>query len=62
MNESSGKQRLAAILAADVTGFSRLMQGDERSTMAALETARSVFKIQIEAHQGRVMDMGWPRT
>ena len=57
MKESSVKQRLAAILAADVTGFSRLMQNDERSTMATLEAARSVFKTQIEAHQGRVMDM-----
>lgn len=57
MKESSVKQRLAAILAADATGFSRLMQGDEQSTMAALDAARSVFKTQIEAHHGRVMDM-----
>lgn len=57
MKESSVKQRLAAILAADATGFSRLMQDDEASTMAALDAARSVFRTQIEAHQGRVMDM-----
>lgn len=57
MGESSVRQRLAAIMAADATGFSRLMQGDEQSTMAALEVARSVFRTQIEAHQGRVMDM-----
>lgn len=57
MKDSSVKQRLAAILAADATGFSRLMQDDEQSTMAALEAARSVFRTQIEAHQGRVMDM-----
>ena len=57
MKENSVKQRLAAILAADATGFSRLMQNDEKSTMAALEAARTVFKTQIEAHQGRVMDM-----
>ena len=57
MKESSVKQRLAAILAADATGFSRLMQTDERSTMAALEAARAVFRTKIEAHQGRVMDM-----
>ena len=48
---------LAAILAADATGFSRLMQNDEHATMAALDAARSVFRTQIEAHQGRVMDM-----
>lgn len=33
------------------------MQGDEASTMAALDAARSVFRTQIESHQGRVMDM-----
>ncbi len=57
MKDGSVKQRLAAILAADATGFSRLMQDDEQSTMAALDAARSVFRTQIEAHQGRVMDM-----
>ena len=57
MKETSVKQRLAAILAADATGFSRLMQSDEKSTMVALDAARSVFRTQIEAHQGRVMDM-----
>ena len=57
MKETSVKQRLAAILAADATGFSRLMADDEQSTMTALDAARSVFRSQIEAHQGRVMDM-----
>ena len=57
MKEISVKQRLAAILAADATGFSRLMGADEESTMAALDDARAVFRTHIEAHQGRVMDM-----
>ncbi len=51
------KQRLAAILAADAAGYSRLMAADERSTLAALDAARGVFKSQIESHQGRVIDM-----
>jgi adenylate cyclase len=51
------KQRLAAILAADAAGYSRLMAGDERATVAALDSARAVFKSQIESHQGRVVDM-----
>ncbi len=51
------KQRLAAILAADVAGYSRLMSLDERATVAALDAARAVFKTQIEANQGRVIDM-----
>jgi adenylate cyclase len=51
------KQRLVAILAADVSGYSRLMAADERATVTALDTAREVFRKQIESHQGRVIDM-----
>ena len=51
------KQRLAAILAADVAGYSRLMAADERGTVAALDAARAVFRNQIETNQGRVIDM-----
>jgi len=51
------KQRLAAILAADVAGYSRLMAADERATVAALDAARKVFRSYIESGQGRVIDM-----
>jgi adenylate cyclase len=51
------KQRLAAILAADVAGYSRLMAADERATVAALDSARAVFRTQIESNQDRVIDM-----
>ncbi len=51
------KQRLAAILAADAAGYSRLMSLDDRATVAALDAARGVFKTRIEANQGRVIDM-----
>ena len=57
MNEPEFKQRLEAILAADVAGYSRLMAADERATVAALDTARSVFRTQVESNQGRVIDM-----
>ena len=57
MTGSELKQRLAAILAADVAGYSRLMAADERATVAALDAARAVFRIQIESNQGRVIDM-----
>jgi adenylate cyclase len=50
------RQRLAAILAADAVGYSRLMAADERATLAALDAARDVFRRQIESHQGRVID------
>ena len=51
------RQRLVAILAADVAGYSRLMAADERATVAALDSARAVFRKQIEGNQGRVIDM-----
>jgi len=54
---SGGRQRLAAIFAADVVGYSRLMAADERATMAALEAARVIFRTRIESSQGRVIDM-----
>ena len=37
------KHHLAAILAADAAGYSRLMAADERATVAALDAARAVF-------------------
>ena len=51
------RHRLAAILVADAVGYSRLMAANERATVAALDAARSVFRRQIEASQGRVIDM-----
>ena len=57
MSGTELKQRLAAILAADVAGYSRLMAADERATVAALDAARAVFRNQIETNQGRVIDM-----
>jgi adenylate cyclase len=51
------RKRLVAILVADVAGYSRLMAGDELPTVASLDAARSVFRTQIESHQGRVIDM-----
>ena len=57
MSDTGVRQRLAAILAADVAGYSRLMATDERGTVAALGAARKVFRTQIESSQGRVIDM-----
>jgi adenylate cyclase len=51
------RQRLATILVADVAGYSRLMGCDECGTVAALDSARGVFRDNIAAHQGRVVDM-----
>ena len=51
------RDRLVAVLAADAVGYSRLMSVDERATIAALDAARAVFREQIAAHGGRVIDM-----
>ena len=50
------RERLVAVLAADAVGYSRLMAGNERATVADLDAARAIFRVQIEAHQGRVID------
>ena len=57
MNEPPGqRKRLAAILAADAVGYSRLIAHDEQATVAALDVARSVFRTNTDAHGGRVID------
>ena len=57
MSDTGIRQRLTAILAADAAGYSRLMAADEAGTVKALDSARDIFKSQIESHQGRVIDM-----
>ena len=58
MNESgeATRERVAAILAADAVGYSRLMADDEPATVATLDRARDVFHSHVEANQGRVVD------
>jgi TolB-like protein len=49
------ERRLAAILAADVVGYSRLMGQDEAGTLAAMKAHRAeVVDPQIAEHKGRV--------
>src|SRR5215510_5962154 len=49
------QRRLAAILAADVVGYSRLMEADEAGTLAALKAPRKeVLEPLVAQHQGRV--------
>jgi adenylate cyclase len=40
LSAGPGSRRLAAILAADVVGYSRMMATDEAGTLARLRTAR----------------------
>ena len=56
MAHGEAKRKLAAILSADVAGYSRLMGDDERATLATLDAYRGVFKETIEKHDGRLVD------
>ena len=53
---AEAKRILAAILAADVAGYSRLMGDDERATVDMLDVCRDVFRKHVGDHQGRVVD------
>jgi TolB-like protein len=49
------ERRLAAILAADVVGFGRLMEADEAGTLAALKFRRkNVLDPLVAKHRGRI--------
>jgi adenylate cyclase len=50
------KRKLAAILSADVVGYSRLMGEDEAATVKTLETYKRVISDLIQQHRGRVVD------
>jgi TolB-like protein len=55
MAEERVQRRLAAILAADVVGYSRLMATDEPGTLAALKARRrNVLDPLAARHQGRI--------
>ena len=49
-------RRLAAILAADVVGFSSMMERNEEGTLARLKALqRDLFEPRVSAHHGRVV-------
>ena len=56
MAEARVERRLAAILAADVAGYSRLMGADEEGTHAALKAyRREIIDPKIAEHRGRIV-------
>jgi TolB-like protein/class 3 adenylate cyclase len=54
--ELSIRRRLAAILAADIAGYSRLMHEDEAATVQDLKAHQSVILPLIGRHGGRIID------
>ncbi len=58
MAEGREQRRLAAILAADVVGYSRLMETDETGTLARLRALRrDIIDPSIAAHSGRMVKL-----
>jgi adenylate cyclase len=56
MAEQAPQRRLAAILAADVVGYSRMMQADEAGTLAVLKIRQSeILKPLVSKHHGRII-------
>ena len=56
MAEKRVQRRLAAILAADVVGYSRLMREDENGTLAQLKTLRKeLLDPKVEEYSGRIV-------
>ena len=56
MDEARVKRRLAAILAADVVSYSRLMGADDEGTLAQLKAhRRDLVDPKIEEHNGRII-------
>ena len=50
------KRWLAAILAADIAGYSRLMGQDEAATVHDLKGHQAVILPLVARHGGRIMD------
>ena len=58
MAEIRAQRRLAAILAIDVVGYSRLMERDEVGTLAMLKSRRSeILQPMISKHHGRIVKL-----
>ena len=58
MAEERAQRRLAAILAADVVGYSRLMGKDEEGTLARLKALRDkITDPTIGKHKGRIVKL-----
>ena len=62
MAEARLERRLAAIMAADVAGYSSLMERDEADTFARLRRLRlEVIEPILHRHGGRIVDLGGDR-
>jgi adenylate cyclase len=56
VNTRNVKRKLAALVSADVVGYSRLMGDDEMATIETLTAYRELMSSCIEQYRGRVVD------
>jgi len=56
MGAERTKRKLAAILSADVAGYSRLMEDDDEATVRTITAYREAVTNLIQGHHGRVVD------
>jgi adenylate cyclase len=56
VNPDTTERKLAAILSADVAGYSRLMAEDEDTTVRTLTDYRDEIALLVRQHRGRVVD------
>ena len=55
MTPEKFKRKLAAILSADVKGYSRLMGTDEEATLRTLQAYKELMASSIQHHRGRIV-------
>ncbi len=56
VDSEQAESHLAAILSADVVGYSRLMAGDEEATIRAINLRREQVELHVHQHRGRLVD------
>jgi rod shape-determining protein MreC len=54
--ERAARRKLAALLSADVVGYSRLMADDDRATLETLKRYREAIRRLVEKRDGRVVN------
>jgi adenylate cyclase len=58
MTSDRVRRRLAAVMALDVVGYSRLMGEDEAGTLAALNELRiTIVEPNVSDHRGRIVKL-----
>jgi adenylate cyclase len=56
MPQKRVQRRLAAILAADIAGYSRMMGSDEEGTLEGLKECRELIDLKSREHRGRIVN------